>query len=69
MLAQVEAGPGVTQAAARAWAEGDVRGALGNERTYERCIALAPGAQTFDAQTKADQVAQIEQALKKPAPD
>ena len=66
VLAQAEAGPGVTQAAARAWAQGDVRGALANERTYERCIALVPGAQTFDAQTKADQVAQIEQALKKP---
>jgi uncharacterized protein YbaP (TraB family) len=66
VLAQAEAGPAVTQEAARAWAKGDVPGALGNERTYERCIALVPGAQAFDAQTKADQVAQIEQALKKP---
>ena len=66
VLAQAEAGPATTQAAARAWAQGDVRGALANERTYERCIALVPGARTFDAQTKADQVAQIEQALKKP---
>jgi uncharacterized protein YbaP (TraB family) len=66
VLAQVEAGPGVTQAAARAWAQGDVRGALGNERTYERCIALVPGAQVFDARVKADQVADIEKALKTP---
>lgn len=66
VLAQVEAGPGVTQAAARAWAQGDVRGALGNERTYERCIALVPGAQAFDARVKADQVADIEKALKAP---
>jgi uncharacterized protein YbaP (TraB family) len=66
VLAQAEAGPGVTHAAARAWAQGDVRGALGNERTYERCIALVPGAQAFDARVKADQVAAIEQALKKP---
>ncbi|MDB5498494.1 MAG: hypothetical protein JWP28_2525 [Phenylobacterium sp.] len=66
VLAQVEAGPGVTQAAARAWAQGDVRGALGNERTYERCIALVPGAQTFEARVKADQVAEIEKALKAP---
>jgi uncharacterized protein YbaP (TraB family) len=66
VLAQAEAGPEITQSAAKAWATGDVRGALGNERTYERCIALVPGAQTFDARTKADQVAQIEQALKKP---
>jgi uncharacterized protein YbaP (TraB family) len=66
VLAQAEAGPGVTQAAARAWAQGDVRGALANERTYERCIAVVPGAQTFDAKVKADQVAAIEQALKRP---
>jgi hypothetical protein len=66
VLAQAEAGPGVTRAAARAWAAGDVRGALGNERTYERCFALVPGAQTFDAQTKADMVADIEAALKRP---
>ena len=66
VLAQVEAGPSVTQGAAKAWAQGDVRGALANERTYERCIALVPGAQTFDARVKTDQVAAIEQALKKP---
>jgi uncharacterized protein YbaP (TraB family) len=66
VLAQAEAGPGVTHAAARAWAQGDVRGALANERTYERCIALVPGAQTFDARVKVDQVAAIEQALRKP---
>jgi len=34
--------------------------------TYERCIGLVPGAQTFDARVKADQVAAIEQALRKP---
>ena len=66
VLAQAEAGPGVTLAAARAWAQGDVRGALANERTYERCIALVPGAQAFDSRVKADVVAQIGQALAKP---
>jgi uncharacterized protein YbaP (TraB family) len=66
VLQQVEAGPGVTRNAAKAWADGDVRGALANERTYERCIGLVPGAQTFDAKVKADQVAAIESALKTP---
>jgi hypothetical protein len=66
VLAQVEAGPGVTRGAAKAWADGDVRGALANERTYERCIAVVPGAQAFDARTKADLVADIERALGKP---
>jgi uncharacterized protein YbaP (TraB family) len=66
VLQQVEAGPGVTLAAARAWADGDVRGALANERTYERCIAAVPGAQAFDARIKADQANAIAQALRTP---
>jgi uncharacterized protein YbaP (TraB family) len=66
VIAQVRSGPGVTRAAAKAWADGDVPGALENERTYERCIALVPGAAAFDARTKSDEVALIEQALKKP---
>ena len=66
VMEQVEAGPGVTIAAARAWAEGNTIGALDNERTYERCVNLVPGAQVFDAKTKADQVAAIEKALTKP---
>ena len=66
VMGQVEAGPGVTLGATRAWADGDVRGALGNERTYERCIALVPGAAAFDDKVKADQVTEIEDALKRP---
>jgi len=66
VVAQVRAGPGGTRAAAKAWADGDVPAALENERTYERCIAQVPGASAFDAKTKADEVALIEQALKKP---
>jgi len=49
-----------------AWAKGDTPGALANERTYERCIALVPGAAAFDARTKADQVSDIERALARP---
>ncbi|HEY0435102.1 MAG TPA: TraB/GumN family protein [Phenylobacterium sp.] len=66
VLAQVEAGPGVTHAAAAAWAKGDTPAALANERTYERCIALVPGAQAFDERVKADEVADIERALARP---
>jgi len=66
VMDQVEAGPGVTFAAAHAWALGDTVGALENERTYERCIALVPGAAAFDARSKADQVAALEEALRKP---
>lgn len=66
VLQQVEAGPGVTLDAARAWAAGDVHGALTNERTYERCIAAVPGAREFDDQVKTDQTAAIAHALQRP---
>jgi uncharacterized protein YbaP (TraB family) len=66
VLAQAEAGPGVTQAAARAWAVGDVRGALDNERTYERCLATITGGRTYDERMKADEAAAIVSALRSP---
>ena len=66
VIGLVRAGPGGTIAATQAWAEGNVPAALENERTYERCIALVPGAAAFDSRAKADQVAEIEEALKKP---
>ena len=66
VLTQAEAGPGTTLGAAKAWAGGDVRGALGNERTLERCFAVVPGAAAFDNRTKADLAAEVERALKKP---
>jgi hypothetical protein len=66
VLNQAEAGPGVTLAAARAWAQGDVHGALENERTYERCLAMVPGGRAFDERTKADTAGAIQKALAKP---
>jgi uncharacterized protein YbaP (TraB family) len=66
VLAQAEAGPGVTLAAARAWAAGDVEGALQNERTYERCLAVITGGRTYDERTKADTAAAIAGALRTP---
>lgn len=66
VLAQAEAGPGVTLAAARAWAAGDVEGALHNERTYERCLASVTGGRAYDERTKADEAAVIAGALKQP---
>lgn len=65
-IAEVERGPAPVRAAGRAWAEGDVRGALAVERGYEVCIAAAPGAAAFDARFKADQAAAIVEALREP---
>lgn len=66
VLEEVEAGPGAIRAASRAWARGDVAGALAAERTWERCIAATPGAQAFDARFKTDMIADIRKALSRP---
>lgn len=65
-LAEAESGPAGVREAARAWAVGDVRGALDAERSYEQCLAGAPGAAAFDARTKADQAVAIARALRTP---
>jgi uncharacterized protein YbaP (TraB family) len=66
VLNEAEAGSAATRAAARSWAEGDVRAALSGERSYERCLNAAPGAIAFDTRAKADQAAAIAKALEKP---
>ena len=66
VLQQAEAGPGVTLAAARAWAAGNVPGALENERTYERCLAMVPGGRQLDERMKADTAAAIKTQLQRP---
>jgi uncharacterized protein YbaP (TraB family) len=66
VLDQVEAGPGATMAAAKAWAVGDTPAALANDRTYERCLYLTAGARAFEARTKTDAIKAIKQALRKP---
>lgn len=66
VLHEVEAGPGGVRAASRAWATGDVAGALNAERSYERCIAVTPGALAFDGKVKTDLITDIEAALKTP---
>jgi uncharacterized protein YbaP (TraB family) len=66
VLDQIDAGPGRIQAASRAWAHGDVPGALSAERVYERCLAAAPGAARLDARYKTDQAEAIAKALQRP---
>lgn len=66
VLSQAEAGPGVTLQAARAWASGDVPGALENERTYERCLNMVPGGRAFDERMKADTAQAVVRQLQKP---
>lgn len=63
---EVEAGPAGARRAGAAWADGDVRGALNQERSYEKCLASLPGALDIDTRFKAEQAAAIEKALAKP---
>jgi hypothetical protein len=69
VLDEVEEGAGAVREASRAWARGDVAGALAAERTWERCIAAAPGAAAFDARVKADLASDIRRALSTPGSD
>ncbi len=65
-LHEAEAGPAGVLAASLAWADGRVADALMAERSYERCLAAAPGASAFDAKVKTDMMADIIAALKTP---
>ncbi|WP_269714562.1 TraB/GumN family protein [Caulobacter sp. NIBR2454] len=65
-LEEVEAGPVVFQATARAWAEGNVRAALDGRRSYDLCINGLPGMADQVNQANAAQAAAIAAALKTP---
>jgi len=65
-IEEATSGPESILAASRAWAEGDVASALAAERTYEKCLAVTPGAAAFFERVKRDEIAQISTALKSP---
>ena len=65
-LAEVEAGPGRIQAAARDWAGGDVRAALAAERGYDRCLAALPGLSELLTRGQAEMAGAITAALAHP---
>jgi hypothetical protein len=65
-LGDVEAGTGRATAAARGWAEGDVRKALTAPRGFEKCLLILAGGSEAWRQNVEDQAAAIAQALKQP---
>ena len=65
-LREAEAGPGGVLTASRAWADGRVADALQAERSYERCLAAAPGALAFDTKVKIDMMNDIIAAMRTP---
>jgi len=66
VLDEVEAGPEPIRRAARAWAEGDVRGALAVPRQGERCAMVLPGVADRLRKSSAAQVEAISQAMDTP---
>jgi uncharacterized protein YbaP (TraB family) len=65
-LDQADAGPDELTAAARAWASGDVRGALAAQRGADRCLAALPGIAALLQRRQADTADAIRQALASP---
>jgi len=66
VLNEVEAGTGAVRAAARAWAEGNVREAISGPRNFQRCVRGLPGMSDLEQKATADEVAALARALKTP---
>jgi len=66
MLSEVEAGTAATQAAARAWTQGDVRGAIVGPRNFQRCMRSMPGMADMQRRGLDDEVNALTEAMKTP---
>ncbi|PVM93989.1 TraB/GumN family protein [Caulobacter endophyticus] len=66
VIDEVEAGPGPVRAAARAWAQGDVRAAVHAPRQSQRCIMALPGMSEEFRRMSAAQVDAVSEAMKTP---
>ena len=66
MLSEVEAGTAATRAAARAWAQGDVRGAIVGPRNFQRCMRSMPGMADMQQRGLNDEVNALSEAMKTP---
>jgi hypothetical protein len=66
VLDEVNAGPEATRAAARAWATGDVRGAIAGPRNFQRCLLALPGMADLERKGTRDEVEALSAAMKTP---
>jgi hypothetical protein len=66
VLDDIDRGPEPDRQAARAWAEGWVRGSLAARRGHDRCSLLLPGVSAFIRRTTADEVTALSEALETP---
>lgn len=65
-LADLETPPGVAMAAAKAWAVGDVAGALREPRLFDKCLVLLGGGEQLWSRATDDAAGAIAQAMKTP---
>ncbi|MBO9706581.1 MAG: TraB/GumN family protein [Caulobacter sp.] len=66
VLDEINAGPQAMRAAAHAWAEGDVRGAIAGPRNFQRCFLALPGMAELERKGTADEVEALTRAMKTP---
>jgi hypothetical protein len=66
VLDEVAAGAGAARAAARAWAAGDVRGAIGGPRNFQRCLLALPGIADLERRGTRDEVEALSAAMRTP---
>lgn len=66
VLDEVNAGPEAARDAARAWARGDVRGAIAGPRNFQRCLLALPGMADLERQGTTDEVEALSAAMQTP---
>lgn len=66
VLSEIEAGSAASQAAGRAWAQGDARGAISGPRNFQRCMRSLPGMSDMERRATGDEVSALAEALKTP---
>ncbi|SFK75535.1 TraB/GumN family protein [Caulobacter sp. UNC279MFTsu5.1] len=66
VLDEVNAGPEAASAAARAWARGDVRGAIAGPRNFQRCLLALPGMADLERKGTRDEVEALSAAMNTP---
>jgi hypothetical protein len=66
VLDEVNAGAGAARTAARAWANGDVRGAISGPRNFQRCLLALPGMADLERKGTRDEVEALSAAMGRP---
>ncbi|EJL33915.1 hypothetical protein PMI01_01870 [Caulobacter sp. AP07] len=66
VLDEINAGAGATRTAARAWALGDVRGAISGPRNFQRCLLGLPGMAELERRGTQDEVEALSAAMRTP---